>query len=346
MKDDKPTSFDIAYRAGVSQSTVSRALRNSPLVNEETRLKVQQIARELNYKVDKNASSLRSQQTKTIALLLCEDHGTGDSLINPFFLSMLGSITRATAIRGYDLLISFQQFSEDWHADYEDANRADGIIFLGYGDYEGFVKKLTYLTEVGAHFITWGPVLEGQPGVSIGCDNFNSAYHAAKHLIGLGRKQIAFLGDVSEHSPEFRDRYLGFCKALQEAGVAINPQLQVAAETSEEEGYKATLSLLQRRLKFDAVFGASDLIAIGAIKALEEAELHVPRDVAVMGFDDIPMASYTHPPLTTVRQDTLLAGELLVENLLRLVEGQKPESLLLPAKLVVRGSCGEKLQKP
>ena len=160
MKDDKPTSFDIAFRAGVSQSTVSRALRNSPLVNEETRLKVQQIARELNYKVDKNASSLRSQQTKTIALLLCEDHGTGNSLINPFFLSMLGSITRATASRGFDLLISFQQFSEDWHADYEDANRADGIIFLGYGDYETFVKKLTYLTEVGAHFITWGQCLK------------------------------------------------------------------------------------------------------------------------------------------------------------------------------------------
>src|SRR5690606_5101063 len=173
MKDDKPTSFDIAYLAGVSQPTVSRALRDSPLVNEETRRKVQAIARELNYKVDKNARNLRSQKTKTIALLLCEDQGTGDSLINPFFLSMLASITRATASRGYDLLISFQQFSEDWHAEYEDANRADGIIFLGYGDYVTYVEKLNHLKAVGAHFITWGPVLEGQPGVSIGCDNFN-----------------------------------------------------------------------------------------------------------------------------------------------------------------------------
>jgi DNA-binding LacI/PurR family transcriptional regulator len=342
LKDLKPTSFDIAYRAGVSQSTVSRALRNSPLVNEETRLKVQQIAKELNYKVDKNASSLRSQETKTIALLLCEDHGTGESLINPFFLSMLGSITRATASRGYDLLISFQQFSEDWHADYEDANRADGIIFLGYGDYESFVKKLTYLTEVGAHFITWGPVLEGQPGVSIGCDNFNSAYVGAQHLLSLGYQNIAFLGDVSEHSPEFGDRYRGFCKALDEAGIAVNPALQVAAETSEEEGYRATLSLLQRRLPFDAIFGASDLIAIGAMKALEEAGKRIPQDVAVLGFDDIPMASYTHPPLTTIQQNTLLAGELLVENLLKLVNGERPESLLQPAKLVVRGSCGAK----
>ena len=100
---------------------------------------------------------------------------------------MLGSITRASANRGYDLLISFQQFSEDWHADYEYANRADGIIFLGYGDYVTYVQKLTYLTQVGAHFITWGPVLEGQPGFSIGCDNFNSAHKATQHLIQLRR---------------------------------------------------------------------------------------------------------------------------------------------------------------
>jgi len=116
--------------------------------------------------------------------------------------------------------------------------------------------------------------------------------------------------------------------------------LQVAAETSEEEGYKATLKLLQRRVSFDAIFGASDLIAIGAMKAVEEAELRIPQEVAIMGFDDIPMASYTHPPLSTVQQDTLLAGELLVENLLKLVAGEKPESMLLPAKLIVRGSCG------
>ncbi len=345
MKDNKSTSFDIAYRAGVSQSTVSRALRDSPLVNEETRLKVQAIAKELNYKVDKNARNLRSQKTRTIALLLCEDQGTGDSLINPFFLSMLASVTRATANRGYDLLISFQQFSEDWHADYEDANRADGIIFLGYGDYESFVKKLTYLTEVGAHFVTWGPVLEGQPGISIGCENFNSAYVATQHLIALGRKNIAFLGDVSEHSPEFKLRYNGYLKALENASIPVDLRLQINAETSEEEGYKAILALQQKRIAFDAVFGASDLIAIGAMKALEEAGLKMPADIAVMGFDDIAMASYTHPPLTTVQQDTRLAGELLVETLLKLVNGEPAESMLLPAKLIVRGSCGENLLK-
>ncbi|HWV14588.1 MAG TPA: LacI family DNA-binding transcriptional regulator [Cellvibrio sp.] len=345
MKDDKPTSFDIAYRAGVSQSTVSRALRNSPLVNEETRLKVQAIAKELNYKVDKNARNLRSQKTRTLALLLCEDHCTSDSLINPFFLSMLGSITRATANRGYDLLVSFQQSSDDWHADFEDANRADGIIFLGYGDYERFVKKLTHLSEVGAHFIAWGPVLEGQPGVSIGCDNFKGAYLATQHLIDLGLRNIAFLGDVSsEHSPEFEMRYRGFRKALEDARIAFNPQLQITAETSKEEGYSATLRLQQKGIVFDAIFGASDLISIGAMRALEDSGLQIPQDIAVIGFDDIPMASCTTPPLTTVQQDTRFAGELLVETLLKLVDGEQVESMLLPATLVVRGSCSASQQ--
>lgn len=339
MKDDRPTSFDIAYRAGVSQSTVSRALRNSPLVNEETRQKVQQIARELNYKVDKNASSLRSQQTKTIALLLCEDQGAGSSLINPFFLSMLGSITRAAAKRGYDLLISFQQLSDDWHADYEDTNRAGGIIFLGYGNYANFREKMERLKESGTHFISWGPVFEGQPGISIGCDNFNSAYEATKALLADKRKAIAFIGDVSDNSPEFSARYQGFKKALAEAGIKHATELQVAAETSEKEGFDAIDSLLSKNIRFDAVFGASDLIAIGAMRRLQEAGVMVPAQIAVMGFDDIPMAAYTHPPLTTVKQDTVLAGELLVENLLRLIAGEELQSMQLPGELIYRGSC-------
>src|SRR4030095_9579423 len=131
----KTTSIDIAYLAGVSQPTVSRALRGSPMVSEETRRRIETIAQQLNYKVDKNASNLRCQHSNTLALLFFEDPTPDDSQINPFFLSMLGSITRACALRGYDLLISFQQLSTDWQADYEDSNKADGLILLGYGDY-------------------------------------------------------------------------------------------------------------------------------------------------------------------------------------------------------------------
>lgn len=340
MKDEKPTSFDIAYRAGVSQSTVSRALRDSPLVNEATRKRIQAIARELNYKVDKNARNLRSKQTRTIALLLCEDQGIGDSMINPFFLSMLGSITRACANRQFDLLVSFQQMSDDWHADFEDAHRADGIIFLGYGDYVTYVEKLIHLNAVGAHYITFGPVLPGQPGMSIGCDNYNGAYKAVRHLLRLGRRRIAFIGEASEHAPEFKRRYEGYARALKEFDIEADPGLQVPAETSELEGRSGVETLLNRGVNFDAVFGASDLIAIGAIQGIEAAGMTVPTDVAVVGFDDIPAASYTHPPLTTVQQNTKLAGELLVDNLLKMIEGEKPESFLLPTDLIVRGSCG------
>jgi DNA-binding LacI/PurR family transcriptional regulator len=112
---DKPTSFDIAFLAGVSQPTVSRALRGSPVVSLETRKRIEEIARQLNYRVDKNASNLRSQHSNTLALLLFEDPTADNSQINPFFLSMLGSITRASASRGYDLLISFQQLSRERH---------------------------------------------------------------------------------------------------------------------------------------------------------------------------------------------------------------------------------------
>jgi DNA-binding LacI/PurR family transcriptional regulator len=126
--------MDIAYLAGVSQPTVSRALRGSPMVSPETRRRIEEIAQQLNYKVDKNASNLRCQHSSTLALLLFQDPTADDSLINPFFHSMLGSITRACAQRGYDLLISFQQLSGNWHTDYEDSRKADGIVLLGYGD--------------------------------------------------------------------------------------------------------------------------------------------------------------------------------------------------------------------
>ncbi len=201
----KATSIDIAYRAGVSQSTVSRALRNSPLVNLETRQRIQAIAKELNYKVDKNASNLRTQNSLTLALLICEDPTNDDSMINPFFLSMLGSITRATARQGYDLLVSFQQLSTDWHADYEDSNKADGIILLGYGDYMDYAHKLETLIEKNTHFVIWGAEHNNKAVLSIGCDNHQGGLIATEHLLKLGHRHIAFLGDASGHSPEFRD---------------------------------------------------------------------------------------------------------------------------------------------
>ena len=337
----KPTSFDIAYQAGVSQATVSRALRGSPLVSAETRRRIQAIAKELNYKVDKNASNLRRQHSVTLALLLFEDPTSDDSLINPFFMSMLGSITRACARQGYDLLVSFQQLSDDWHADYQDSHKADGLILLGYGDYLIARPKFERLVQQGTHFVRWGAVAEGQAEISIGCDNVQGGRAITEHLLERGRRRIAFIGTAAPGCPEFFDRYRGHCEALSAAGIALRPEAQAdASDSTELVGQQALEELLARGEQFDAVFAASDLMAIGAMRALDEAGLKVPRDVAVVGFDDIPIASVANPPLTTVAQDTKRAGELLVETLLHLIKGEPASSVMLPARVVVRRSCG------
>lgn len=345
MKSNKPTSFDIAYRAGVSQPTVSRALRNSPLVNKETRERVQAIARELNYKVDINARKLRSKESKTFALLFSEDPGSADTAISPFFLSILANITRSSARKGYDLLISFQHYSDDWAADYEHTHKADGIIFLGYGDYLTYIAKIARLEEMGAHFIAWGPVLPNQPGHFIGCDNIDGGYQLTKHLIGLGHEKIAFIGSTGDFSPEFAGRYQGYTKALLEAKIVVNPKLQSDAHVNECDGSEGMERLIKSGEEFTAVFCATDVIAMNAIRALNKHGIRVPEDVAVVGFDDIPMSSFCSPPLTTVKQDTQSAGELLVEKLVDLIEGREIQSQQLPTQIVVRESCGSALKK-
>lgn len=336
----KATSHDIAYLAGVSQPTVSRALRGSLTVSEETRKRILQIANDLHYKVDKNASNLRSQHCGTLALLFFEDPTLDDSLINPFFLSMLGSLTRACALQGYDLLISFQQLSSNWHTDYQDSKKADGIILLGYGDYLEYLARLDQLVEQGTHFVRWGAVLPGQPGVSIGCDNFQGGGDITRHLLERGRRNIAFVGHASDHYPEFFERYRGYAQALSDAGQAPQSELQVDAFTTEQSGFDAACALLDRNVRFDGLFCASDLIAIGAMRALHERGLRVPEDVAVAGFDDIPTASFASPPLTTVHQDTKVAAMLLIESLLAVIHGEPAQSRAIPSSLVLRRSSG------
>ncbi|EWS97651.1 MULTISPECIES: LacI family DNA-binding transcriptional regulator [unclassified Pseudoalteromonas] len=334
----KATSFDIAHYAGVSQSTVSRALRNSPLVNDETRRRVHDIAKKLNYKVDKNASNLRTQQSSTLALLLFEDPTSDESQINPFFLAMLGSITRACAKEGYDLLVSFQSASADWQADYEDSHRADGIILLGYGDYIDFQPKFNTLLEQNTKFVCWGASVDNRPDLTISCDNYGGGKLAAEHLLAHSRKDCAFIGDASDHSPEFFARFNGFKDALQQNGITLNDRKIANAISTEESGYHATRSLIANNITFNALFAASDLIAIGAIRALKEANINVPKDVAVIGFDNISIASYINPPLTTIEQNTTIAGQMLVENLLKLIRGEQVQSTLLPPRLIARGS--------
>jgi DNA-binding LacI/PurR family transcriptional regulator len=336
---EKSTSLDIAHQAGVSQSTVSRALRNSPLVNKETRDKVQAIALQLNYKVDKNASNLRRQHSQTIALLLFEDPTSDDSLINPFFLSMLGSITRASAQAGYDLLVSFQNLNDDWQAEYEDSNKADGLILLGYGDYVDYRAKLAKLEEQHTHFVRWGAHDVEHPGISIGCDNFQGGFDITRHLLGLKKKNFAFIGGADSHAPEFMARFLGHKEAIKQGGQVVSA-VQVDAIFTEDSGYDAAYSLLSQKHQLDAIVCASDLIAIGVLRALRDHDIAIPSQIAVVGYDNIPVASFANPALTTVKQDTKLAGEILVKSLLKLIAGEKVDHCLMPVDLVIRQSCG------
>ena len=339
MSKGKVTSFDIAYRAGVSQSTVSRAMSGSPLVSEETRQQILQIAREMNYTVDKSASNLRKQHSATMAVLIFEDPTIDDSLINPFFLTLLGSIIKSGAQHNYDVLMSFQNADTDWHAVYQDSNKADGLLLLGYGDYVASRQILERLEQSGTRFVRWGDVEADAPGVSIGSDNRQGGRDAVEHLIAGGCTRIAFLGDASAHRPEFRDRYLGYRDALKAHGIERDPELHVSVlDSLEELGERAVEQLLDSGASFDAVFAASDLLAIGAIHALQARGLRVPEDVAVVGFDDIAVARYSQPPLTTVRQNTKIAGELMVDTLVRSLRGEAVESQRLASELVVRGS--------
>lgn len=339
-RSNKPTSFDIAYRAGVSQPTVSRALRGSRSVSAATRERIQAIAHELNYSVDKNASSLRSQRSNTIALLFFEDPTPDGANINPFFLAMLGSITRASANRGLDLLISFQKMEDDWHVRYQDSHRADGLILLGYGDYTAYESRLRQLVETETQFVRWGSVRDDNIGATVGSDNFGAGRLAGQHLLAQGRHRIAFIGQADEHYPEFAERYAGLCSALEDAGIAIDPALQRDALSSETDGRAAISALLSEGCRFDAVFAGSDLIAIGAMRALTELGKRVPQDVAIIGFDDIPAASLTSPPLTTIMQDLKGGGELLVDTLMAGIEDGEMPNRVIPARLVIRGSTG------
>ncbi len=174
----------------------------------------------------------------------------------------------------------------------------------------------------------------------MGCDNHLGGRLATEHLLGLGRGNIAFLGEVTDRFPEFKRRFEGHQDALRDAGHDPSKAVQFDAQGPETSGFEATERLLESGEPFDAIFAASDLIAIGAIRCLNKAGLRVPEDVSVVGFDDIHAARYLSPALSTVRQDTSAAADLLVEKLLGMIEGTSSSDELLPPSLIVRGSCG------
>ena len=225
---------------------------------------------------------------------------------------------------------------DDWHVKYQDSHRADGLVLLGYGDYTAYKPKLDQLAKQGTHYARWGSVSLDSSGATVGTDNYDAGRQVGEHLLGLGRREIVFLGEADETCPEFLGRYSGLCNKLEAAGMPRPARFD--AITTEQSGYAAVRALLASDADCDAIFAASDLIAIGAMRGLAEAGIRVPEDIAVVGFDDIPAASLTTPPLTTVIQDVKGAGETLVDALLAQIDEREAPARKLPGKLVVRGS--------
>jgi DNA-binding LacI/PurR family transcriptional regulator len=280
---------------------------------------------------------LRRQRAKTLALLFFEE-GPDTAVLNPFYLSLVGPMVRRCAAQGYDLLISIQQLSSDWHVDYEDSRKADGIILLGYGDYLEYRPKLEQLVARGAHFVRWGTGGDGQLGMTVSSDNERGGFEATTHMLQQGRRRIAFIGTAGPRFPEVQERWRGYARALHAAGIEPDPGLQADSAPDEADGRAAAESLLARGADFDAIFAASDVAAIGAVHALQQAGLVVPADVAVVGFDDIPAACLASPPLTTVTQDARAAAEALVDALIEAIETGATADRVLPVRLTVRGS--------
>jgi DNA-binding LacI/PurR family transcriptional regulator len=327
------TLSDISKLTGVSESTVSRALSGSKLVSDKTRARVQAIADENNFTINAAARNLRLQKTKTVAVIILISSGNDQSVSDPFMLSLVGSIAEALGAKGYDMLLSTTRSApKDWQRHYFDTRKADGLIIIGQGEDD---TQLSTLIESTSPFVTWGSTAKNY--TAIGSDNHKGGYLATRHLIEQSCKRIGFFGKA--HHSEIHERWQGYKQALDENKKVSMIDTTLDVPFTAQAGYEVTKQLLREgSFTYDGIVAASDMIAIGIIKALKESAINVPNDVAIVGFDDITLASMYHPSLTTVRQDTVHGGEMLVSKLLAKLNGEDVLSEMLPTQLVIRQS--------
>ena len=327
---------DIARLAGVSESTVSRALAGSALVAREKREAIVKLARERGYVVNSAARSLRLQRTDTITVVIPLGHEAGQPLTDPFFVEMLGYLADEITRRGYGVYLQkIVPPMDDWLPRLIAAHRSDGVIIIGQS------TEHELIADVAAGYaplVVWGGHAEAPAYCTVGTDNVAGARLAVEHLIRLGRRRIVFCGDTAP--PEIRLRHEGYQLALKSARGGPEPLPVVPAHLTPDAAYEAMRAFLGARPRFDAVFAASDVIAISAIRALTAAGLRVPHDVAVVGYDDITLARHTNPTLTTVRQDLKRGAEAMVDLMVRRIGGEDAPSATMPAELIVRESCG------
>jgi DNA-binding LacI/PurR family transcriptional regulator len=316
------TMEDLAALAGVSKITVSRALRDSPLVRESVRDRIKQLSVAHGYRLNAAARSLRTRRANSITVAIEMDATTDRPLSEPIVLIAIGALLQAFATRGYRLVLTTR--SEALSSNVLDA---EGLILLGLGPND---EAIPQMQRFNLPLVVWGSSRPASDKVVfLGSDNVAGGRLIGEHLTGLGRKRLLFLGDPIH--TEVADRLKGLSAAVAGTGASITP---VACAFSREAGAAAVKAELAKGTGFDAVVGCSDTIALGAIDQLRAAGLDVPGDVAVTGYDDVTR----EPHLTSVRQDLAMAGGMLAELMFGMLEGRAMQSRQLPVELIVRGS--------
>jgi DNA-binding LacI/PurR family transcriptional regulator len=331
--NNNTTLQDLARLAGVSVSTVSRALNDEPVISTKTKQRIWALARDHDYPFRHYMPAGPIGAEGSIAIVTPHTRGRALPLSHPFFLELIASIGEAARARDCDFLVSHTS-----PASYDDlvhavtTSRASGVIFLGQSMLHDDLNRLASTT---GRFVVWGAHMQGQKYCSIGSDNVLGGRRATLHLARLGRKRILFLGGSD---PEALQRRRGYNEGIQESGLEPDDALIVPVEFELEAAEAAVARLLHRGLVFDGIVASSDLIALGAIRAVKRAGKSVPGDVSVVGYDDMLLSRLSTPTLSTIRQDTAEAGRLLVSRVLDYSPDHMP--VHLPTDLIVRESCG------
>lgn len=326
-----PTITDVALKANVSITTVSRVVNNSShKVHPATRERVQQVVQELDFRPNALAKGLPTKKTLTIGIIIPD-------ISNPYYSEIVRGIQNVADKAGYSVTLQNTDGKQEGiiRSIYLLRDKsADGVIFSG-GIIAGY-ETLSILRELKERVVVIGRHQVDFPAVMV--DNMGGASHAAQHLIGLGHTKIAFIGG-SDGSTTSEDRLAGYRNALAQNGFPYDEKLVTRGSWNPRSGYLMAKMLLRAKNRPTAIVCANDQMAFGAIKAAKEARLAVPDDLAVVGFDNIPLSSYFDPPLTTVEIPIQEIGAASMKMLIGLLSGIKFEKLkVFKTKLLVRRS--------
>jgi len=321
---------DIARLANVSKPTVSRVLNNSPLVSAKTRERVLAIAQEQGYAVNRNAQKLRQLHTGTIAVLLDFGSHRRGRIGDPFVFELLAGISEALSVRNQDLLLSPPGVTDARRCvELIRARTADGIIFLGQGGREPMLQELA---RTSVPFVVWGAVDRADAYCAVGSDNRLGGTLAGDLFNRRGARRWLFVGDTGHL--EIRFRFEGMNEVALRHGATVE-HLPVP-DMAFNAVHAAVGTWLRENAPPDAVFAFSDTAAMAVISAFRTAGLVAPNDYSLVGYNDIPPSAHFSPAITTIQQETHLAGAILVEKLMQQLEGVRAQSAMLPTRLILR----------